>query len=138
MNGQEALAIVVGNQTPTNYPNLKGGRPSRAEIAGLQRAKARLENQLRKATAKIGKTYIALAAGEVIKTPDGDIQLRVDPPTTRHFIDKIIPDARPDLSPGEAVLIAGVGAILEDYLRRKLPNKSLEIDVSPVVSEADK
>lgn len=114
------------------------GRPTRREVIGLQRLKARLEKEISKKSGQIARTYVALAAGEVVKTPDGDIQLKVDPATTRHAVERVLPAARPDLSPGEAVLIAGVGAILEDYLRRKLPNKSNEIDISPVVSEVIK
>ena len=126
MTGSQALEIVVGNKTPDNlpsYPN-KGGRPTRVEVAGLAKLKKTLEYQIAKNSHKIAKSYIKFA--------------QVDPPTTRHAVERVLPAARPDLSPGEVVLIAGVGAILEDYLRRKEPNFQREIDVSPAVSEVIK
>ena len=114
MNGTEALAVINGNETPV-YP-LKGGRPSRAEVRALQKAKARLERQIAKHTKKVAVTYVALAAG-------GKINRGVDPATTRHFVDKLIPNARPELGPGEAAFLVGAGMILADYLlnRGKVP-----------------
>src|SRR3990167_5403400 len=104
MDGNQALDIITGN-APISMPR---GRPTRREVIGLQRLKARLEKQIAKNADKIAGAYVAFA--------------QTDPPTTRHAVDRVLPIARPDLSPGEAVLIAGVSAILTDYLRPKQPN----------------
>jgi len=38
------------------------------------------------------KTYLGLAAGRVVKTRKGKFRLLVDPPTTRHAVDKLLPE----------------------------------------------
>ena len=134
MNGTEALVAIVGKEnTPKNLLG-RGGRPTKGQVEGLRRAKIQIERELARATKKVAKTYIALAAGEVIETEKGEIKLQVDPPTTRHFIDRFVPPARPELDLGELALMAVAGNFILDYLTKKglgTPSEKREIDITP-------
>ena len=90
------------------------GRPTRAEVRGLEKAKIRLERYLARKIGKIGKTYFALAAGEVVETEKGAIKLAVDPPTTRHAIERLLPAARQEIDLSVGLKIIRVNAFLPD------------------------
>ena len=74
----------------------KGGRPTnqQQEIKKVAREIAR--EYIEKNVQPILETYLGLAAGKVVKriAEDGakTFELSVDPPTTRHAIDKLLPD----------------------------------------------
>ena len=135
MEGPQALAIIEGTSLNPPVLHRKAGRPTRAEVNAMQRVKARLERDIAKHSRKVVKTYVALAAGEVLQTEKGEVKLLVDPPTTRHFIDKFIPPARPEIGPGEALLLAGAGMILADYLanRGKPPQPVVLQPISEII-----
>ena len=74
----------------------KGGRPSK-EQQEIKKAAAEIAREyIEKNVQPILETYLGLAAGKVVKriAEDGakTFELSVDPPTTRHAIDKLLPD----------------------------------------------
>src|SRR5215510_13897581 len=74
----------------------KGGRPSK-EQQEIKKAAAEIAREfIEKNVQPILETYLGLAAGKVVKriAEDGakSFELSVDPPTTRHAIDKLLPD----------------------------------------------
>ena len=75
-----------------------GGPPLKREVAALRRAQTTLQKILSAKAIELGETYVALAAGTILKTPEGDLKLSVDPPTTRHAIDKLWPTEKQDPS----------------------------------------
>lgn len=82
------MPFEPGNQLATTRRAKRGGRPSRKQIVeqltAAQRARARLEG----AVDKVMDRYESLAiSGE-------------DPATTRHFVDKLLPDDKQTNQPG--------------------------------------
>lgn len=77
MDGATALAIITENAP--NPRKLPRGRPTRKEVIGLSRLKARIEKSLDRNSKKIAASYLKFA--------------QIDPPTTRHAVDKVIPNA---------------------------------------------
>jgi len=76
------------------------------------------------------KTYLGLAAGQVVKTKKGNFKLFVDPPTTRHAIDKLIPNE--DIQGQRHVTINFV-----QFNRTDNPTQLHTQDISAAVLEID-
>src|SRR5215470_10000327 len=80
----------------------KGGRPSK-EQREIKKAAAEIAREfIEKNVQPILETYLGLAAGKVVEriAEDGTktFKLSVDPPTTRHAIDKLLPDKQMESS----------------------------------------
>src|SRR5215475_13939410 len=74
----------------------KGGRPTNQQKEIKKAAREIAREYIEKNVQPILETYLGLAAGKVVKriAEDGakSFELSVDPPTTRHAIDKLLPD----------------------------------------------
>ena len=76
--------------------NPPGGRPTKQQVEIKKAAREIAREYIEKNVQPILETYLGLAAGKVVKriAEDGakTFELSVDPPTTRHAIDKLLPD----------------------------------------------
>ena len=87
-----------------NLPKKRGGARlgagarTKKEIALIKKAQRTVERIIASSSENLANTYVALAAGTVLKTPEGELKLSVDPPTTRHAIDKLWPTEKADPS----------------------------------------
>ena len=111
------LLLPNGKFAPGNPGNggIPGpGRHSNKALREIERARDTVLRMLRKDIKKIGRTYIALAAGEAVETEKGKIELKVDPPTTRHAIERLIPAARQEIDLNVGLKIVRINAFLPD------------------------
>jgi len=72
--------------------NPPGGRPSKRKLEIHKEAGVIAREFIESHVDPILKTYLGLAAGRVVKTRKGKFRLLVDPPTTRHAVDKLLPE----------------------------------------------
>ena len=67
------------------------GRPSKETKEIQQKAEEIARDYIEKHVKKLMDTYIGLAAGQVIRRNKRRFNLTVDPATTRHAVDKLVP-----------------------------------------------
>ena len=108
------MKFQPGHNLATGGARPGAGRPSIHKLAMMEKARLQIEAMLKRNIKKIGKTYMALAAGEVVKTEKGEIKLAVDPPTTRHAIERLLPAARQEIDLSVGLKIVRVSAFLPD------------------------
>ena len=77
------------------------GPGGRKKVNSVEKLASEIAREFIERNAKpILETYVALAAGQVVerRTRSGKkkFKLLVDPPTTRHVIDKLLPEIKPD------------------------------------------
>src|SRR5262245_38833449 len=80
----------------------KGGRPTNQQQEIKKAAREIAREYIEKNVQPILETYVGLAAGKVVDRIGKDgtktFELAVDPPTTRHAIDKLLPDKQMESS----------------------------------------
>lgn len=83
------------NRAKGGKRNPPGGRPTKEKQAAKKLAEEIAKDYIEKNIKPIMETYVGLASGEVIErmTAGGkkDFFLSVDPATSRHAVDKLIP-----------------------------------------------
>ena len=86
------MPFEPGNQLAKGGKREGAGRPTKLEAEAKETAAQRARKMLEDAYQPVFKTYVALAQGGQ------------DPTTTRHFVDKILPDDK-DLNHGQTIIV---------------------------------
>ena len=92
----------------------KGGRPTKSEIEVRKQAEKIAYEWIASQVKPIMETWLGLACGQVVErmTPEGKkkFELKVDPATVRHAVDKLVPFAATKVEHGGAIGVYRIDA----------------------------
>ena len=92
----------------------KGGRPTKTEIEVRKQAAEIAQEYIEAEVKSIMETWLGLAIGQVVErmTPEGKkkFELKVDPATVRHAVDKLVPAAATKVEHGGAIGVYRIDA----------------------------
>jgi len=92
----------------------KGGRPTNTEVEVRKLAEVIAREYIEAEVKSIMETWLGLAIGQVVErmTPEGkkEFELKVDPATVRHAVDKLVPAAPTKVDHGGAIGVYRIDA----------------------------